>query len=1418
VKLLSRRKRAARESQTPVEAALQPALVDGRWRIPERFNLTRDVVEILAEDRKRQALTFLGADGVIEPFTFRQLAEGAASWAAHLRERHVRPGDRVLVLVGKNPDWIEVMLAGIKVGAVTVPCSESLSAAALDIRVSSSDAKLVVAARSSEAELVQTSERPEVIYVEDVPRLKDHEPADVPTHDTTSRDLALILSTSATSSGPRGVAHTHGAIFAARTQAEHWLGAAPGHTVWCPADTGSALAVWNVLVGPWSRGAEIVLHEGPFDPEERLDLIRRLEITILCQTPAEYRALAETGERTLHRYRPYRLRRMVSTGDYLSPDLISTFEDVWDLTIHDGYGQAESGVVAGYGLDTGFRSGSMGLPFPGYELSVIDENGSELPPGAHGELALHGRPPSLFAGYWESPEETKAAFRGDLYLTGDVVSRDEDGFLWFLGRARDVITSGGIRFSPFEVEEALVANEAIAEAAVVGIRDLERGGQFVRAFVVLQPEIEGSEGLVAELREHLRQTLPDYKVPREIEFVDALPTTQNGKLRRLELRERLIVGPEPVWTTAPSPALAPEAEAVPELGPLADVLPFEQRLPDFVVPPAETEAEWAAREPEPEPAAEPPAEEVAAEEPVVDFIVQPWEPDAEPPATEPVFEPEPEAEPKPVAAHETMKDFVVPLAELPSPEARVAPEEDLFGGGGQLPDFIAHPASDYEDIPVTPEQPAAEPVAEARLADEPLPDYIAHPASDYEDVPVEPAPEPISEEIPPDAPLPDYIAHPASDYEDIAVEPKPELIREPAAEALAADEPLPDYALPAWEPEAQSILEPEPIPEPEPPPEPEPEPEPEPGPEPAPEPVLEAAAQPEPEPEPVLEAAPEPVFEAAEPEPEPEPVFEAAEPEPEPVLEAAPEPVFEAAEPEPEPEPVLEAAPEPALEGAEEARTVEPEERVWKIVSAPAEEPLSAEVESEVLLEAEPVEPTAEEPAAAIAEDEGKVKPRKRGRFRFRRSSQKPEPEPLAEAELEPVAKVGFEPEAEIAPEESFEPEPEAVLEAASEPDADLFFESEAEAEAIFEAEATMEAAAEPEPVADAIAEAEVEQEPVEEPSPLAASALESSAVAPAADEEVAKHRRRRRLSIRRSGRKREREAEPAPELEFTPVLYEPEGEHEAETEPVLEIAFEPAQEPASEVVFEAIPEAVPEPGPEPAREPKPQPVLDIVFEPQAAPEPKAPEEPVAEAFLEPAPEPYSQPEPERAQEPEPEPVAEVVFEPAPEPFPQPEREQEPEPEPVAEVAFEPAPEPFPQPEREREQEREPEPVAEVVVERDAEPEAEPVAEAVVEAEPEAAEEPASEEPEPFVELPPAEVAGEEEQPPEPKRRGRKKVATPSGKKSKLRRSSPEPGEDGESVDWMQGLSTRLSAYSLSDEGGEAETDNGDEPRDASKD
>ncbi|MDH4340698.1 MAG: AMP-binding protein [Thermoleophilia bacterium] len=805
-------KRRARTNglpSSPLELALIPALTDERWNVPDRFNFTRDVVEALAHDPKRRALTVLGTDGVIEPRTFMQISEGAARWASILRERGVQPEDRVMVLAGGGLEWLEIILGVIKIGAVTVPCSPTLSAGALEVRVSSTEAALIVAEHSCQSTIVQMSFAPEVHYLDEGRQRRTSDvPDEAPTHNTSSRDLAFILSTPGSTGAAKGVAHTHGSVFATRVAAEYWLDAGRGDAVWCTASPDSPYAVWSALVGPWSRGAEVVLHQGEFDPLDRLDLLYRLGPTILCQSPAEYRALAELRE--LERFRSPRLRRLVSTGDYLEPEIITAFEERWGMTIHDGYGQAETNIVVANGADAGFKPGSLGRPLPGHHVAIIDTEGNELPVGIEGDLAVRGRPPTLFAGYWESPDETKSAFRGDWYLTGDVAMADEDGFLWFVGRAEDVITSRGRTFGPYEVERVLRDHSAIAASAVIGLRDLQRGGQFVRAYVVPRPGSEGTEQLEAELRQFAGQALPEQLVPREIVFVEELPIV-GGRVSRHTLRERPIGG-RPLWDLPPTSE--PEAEAPPVTTARAAAAPAVAPTPPPVAPapvaPFPVPVPVAPPEPTPEPVAE--AAPIRAPEPVVaPERVAPPEPVAAP---EPVAEAAPaiappKRKPKPVAAPVPLPEPVVlPEAEPVAEAARVAePEPELVAEPKpeREPEPVAETAVEPESIVALPEPPLV-PAAEVAPEREPehmpeftvvsapepepestpLPDVVVEPPS--QPVPVQPPkPEPVAAATP--EPLPDFVVHPGTTTDPHAPPPAPEPEPEPELG------PLPDYVV-----------------------------------------------------------------------------------------------------------------------------------------------------------------------------------------------------------------------------------------------------------------------------------------------------------------------------------------------------------------------------------------------------------------------------------------------------------------------------------------------------------------------------------------------------------------------------------------------------------------------------------------------
>ena len=514
----------------------RPRQQEGFWQAPKRFNFTRDVVEAVAHaDPHRPALASVDREGVIDRLTFKDIALHANQWAGLFRSRGLAPGDRVLVVVGKKPAWHAVLLGALKAGLVAVPCSELLPPRGLAFRGEHTDARIVVTdrERAHGFELIETPV--EVMIVEEAADERREFSEPQPTHETSSEDIALILYTSGTSGEPKGALHTHAYTWANHYQARDWLDVRRGDVVWCTASTGSAKAIWNTLLGPWSCGAETVIHDSDFDPEERLALISRMGVTVLCQTPTEYRLMAQVEG--IGRFDLRRLRHVVSAGEPLNAQLITHFHDLLGLTIYDGYGQAENTVLVANTRGTTIKPGSMGLPTPGHDVSVIDDDGNVQPVGVEGELALRGWSPSLFRGYWNAPEETSAVLSHEhWYLTGDRAARDEDGYLWFAGRADDMIVSAAHRVDPVEVENVLIEHPAVAESAVVGKPDRE-GGQIVKAFIVLESGFAPSPALALELQEHVSNLTAPHTSPREIEFVNSLLKTPSGKISRGALRE-----------------------------------------------------------------------------------------------------------------------------------------------------------------------------------------------------------------------------------------------------------------------------------------------------------------------------------------------------------------------------------------------------------------------------------------------------------------------------------------------------------------------------------------------------------------------------------------------------------------------------------------------------------------------------------------------------------------------------------------------------------------------------------------------------------------------------------------------------------------------------------------------------------------
>jgi acyl-coenzyme A synthetase/AMP-(fatty) acid ligase len=517
---------------------------DFEWETPERFNFGRDVVDAWEEDRP--AMIWLGESGEEHRLTFGDFSRLSNRFANAAREMGVQRGDRVMVLLGKVPEWHTVLTGLLKLGAIAIPCAPQLRSGDLKFRAEHSGSTMIVSDPEGVGEVEKMREEAPGLrhFVslgeenegwESFEELMDSASDDFTAEDTSSEEGAFILYTSGTTKNPKGVLHTHGYTHAKRMQAYYWLDLQEGDRLWCTSGTGWAKSIWNVYLGPWSWGTEIFFHEGGFDPAERLDLIQRYGITVLCQAPTEYRLLAKTPE--LVRADLSKIRHAVSAGEPLNPPVIERWKELHDVTIYDGYGQTENTLLVGNFPGLEVRPGSMGKPSPGCSVKILDPEGNECPPDEPGDIALAGRIPALFKEYWNQPDETEAVFRNDHYLTGDRAYRDEDGYLWFVGRSDDVILSAGYRIGPFEVESVLIEHQAVVESAVVPAPDEDRGS-VVKAYVVLGQDYEPSDELAREIQDFCKAQTAPYKYPRRIEFVPELPKTTSGKIRRVELRQR----------------------------------------------------------------------------------------------------------------------------------------------------------------------------------------------------------------------------------------------------------------------------------------------------------------------------------------------------------------------------------------------------------------------------------------------------------------------------------------------------------------------------------------------------------------------------------------------------------------------------------------------------------------------------------------------------------------------------------------------------------------------------------------------------------------------------------------------------------------------------------------------------------------
>ncbi len=520
------------------------------WAVPDHFNFGVDVVDRFASERDGPALIAENAIGEIRRYMFSDIARVTDTLGAALRQHGVGKGDCVIVMLPRIPEWQIAMVAALKIGAVPVPCIEMLTARDLAYRVSNSSAKAVICrAEQTEKFAALTSSLSVRISVGASPgwiafdELLAGAPKRFVAEKVAAEDPAIMYYTSGSTGHPKGVLHASRALWSWWVSAAFWLSLDPTDTIWCTADTGWSKAGTSILFGPWARGTCAFFYDGPFEPRERLRLLERHRVTVYCAPATE---LARIAEEDTSQYDLSALRRTVSAGEPVSPAIVERWSEATGTPLLEAYGQTEALMIVLNYPGESLKPGSMGRPAPGSDVAIVDPQGVPMADGEEGDIALMTPNPQLMLGYWGEPDRTAGCFRegptGRWYVTGDRGVRDDDGYIWYRGRLDDIINSAGYRIGPTEIENVLLEHETVAECAVVGKPDQARG-EIVKAFVRVKEGCRADPALAQELQDHCKSQTAPYKYPREIEFIDSLPKTLTGKIRRSALRERTTKHP-----------------------------------------------------------------------------------------------------------------------------------------------------------------------------------------------------------------------------------------------------------------------------------------------------------------------------------------------------------------------------------------------------------------------------------------------------------------------------------------------------------------------------------------------------------------------------------------------------------------------------------------------------------------------------------------------------------------------------------------------------------------------------------------------------------------------------------------------------------------------------------------------------------
>jgi acetyl-CoA synthetase len=519
--------------------------------VPERFNAVLHILESwAAEDPEALAVLSLDAAGeVVAEQSVADLARASREAARALLELGVGKGDHVFVMLPRIPEWYAALLGAMRIGAVPMPGPNLLTPKDIAYRFGQTGATAAITDEAGASKVdAAVLDLPTRLCVGGAPdgwvsfeqRCRAAGDGETPADPTHRDDPLLLYFTSGTVAYPKMVQHAHSYALGHIGTARFWQDLRRGDLHWTITDTGWAKAAWGGLFGQMHERAAILnVALGAPEPDTIFGILSRYGVTSFCAPPTLYRRLVHAD---FAKYDLSALRHCTSAGEPLNPEVIREWhQGTGGLTVYDGYGQTESTCLVANYRAMEVRPGSMGRPVPGYDLTVVDDDGEPVATGEVANIVVRCQPKhpvGLFPGYYQNPDATAGVFRGPFYYTGDKAAIDADGYFWFEGRDDDVITSSAYRIGPFEVESVLVEHPAVVEAAVVGKDDPERT-QIVTAFCILTAGQEASAELALELQEFVRQGTAPYKYPREIHFVDELPKTISGKIRRSELRARL---------------------------------------------------------------------------------------------------------------------------------------------------------------------------------------------------------------------------------------------------------------------------------------------------------------------------------------------------------------------------------------------------------------------------------------------------------------------------------------------------------------------------------------------------------------------------------------------------------------------------------------------------------------------------------------------------------------------------------------------------------------------------------------------------------------------------------------------------------------------------------------------------------------